>query len=162
MGQHQQYLQLLSSQALDSSRICHRIPWTVDARKLKGNDKQAVSPPFELSFEGNPHVIFKMMIYPTVTSEQKGGAAFKKSKGYGYVQLKCEAELQDTDAMVYWRLRVGQETRGPVKHNFSMSAVSRLKDNELWDFTSAVNNDSQTFDVSLEVMKAAACRTQLQ
>ncbi|CAE8669697.1 unnamed protein product [Polarella glacialis] len=44
-----------------------RVHWTVDARKLRGNDKQAVSPPFELSFGSQfPNVTFKMMIYPKV------------------------------------------------------------------------------------------------
>jgi len=78
------------------SRNAFRINWTVDARKLRGNDKQAVSPPFELSFgPGHPSVTFKMMIYPKVSSENKGGASFKKAKGKGSIQLKCEAELEE-------------------------------------------------------------------
>merc|ERR1719217_1037191 len=45
----------------------YRVHWTVDARKLRSNDKQAVSPPFELSFGPHfPSVIFKMMAYPKV------------------------------------------------------------------------------------------------
>merc|ERR1711865_1197386 len=52
--------------------MVYRVNWTVDGRKLRGNDKQAVSPPFELSFGGNfPAVTFKMMIYPKVVNDGK-------------------------------------------------------------------------------------------
>lgn len=137
---------------------CHRVNWTVDARKLKGNDKQAVSPPFELNFGLHyPSVIFKMMIYPRVVSENKGGASFKKAKGHGFVQLKCEAELSEAIAQVTWRISIGsgeqrQDPRGPVHHNFALSAVSRLpKEREEWDFLQAVDQESMTFVVCLEI-----------
>mmetsp|Transcript_87962 Transcript_87962/g.247144 ORF Transcript_87962/g.247144 Transcript_87962/m.247144 type:complete len:458 (-) Transcript_87962:88-1461(-) len=137
----------------------HRIHWTVDARKLRGNDKQAVSPPFELSFgAGFPSVIFKMMIYPKVVSDSKGGASFKKAKGHGFVQLKCEAELQESVANVDWRISIGsgerlQAPRGPVTHNFALSAVSRLaREQEEWNFNEAVDPESSTFVVCLEII----------
>jgi hypothetical protein len=131
----------------------------VDARKLKGNDKQAVSPAFELSFGPEfPNVTFKMMIYPKVSSDAKGGASFKKGKGKGYVQLKCEAELSEAVAQVAVRIGCGadaltQPMRGPIRHNFSHSAVCGLpKDQEEWDFNTVVNPDSQTFLVLLEIV----------
>merc|ERR1740130_529695 len=65
---------LMRSFSLNTST--YRIQWHVDARKLRGNDKQAVSPPFEISFGGQA-VTFKMMIYPKVVSDAKGGASFK-------------------------------------------------------------------------------------
>eukprot|EP00933_Yihiella_yeosuensis_P081163 TRINITY_DN94711_c0_g1_i1.p1 TRINITY_DN94711_c0_g1~~TRINITY_DN94711_c0_g1_i1.p1 ORF type:complete len:430 (+),score=88.61 TRINITY_DN94711_c0_g1_i1:62-1351(+) len=138
---------------------CSRVHWTVDARKLKGNDKQAVSPPFELSF-GNQHpdVTFKMMIYPKSTSDTKGGASFKRSKGHGFVQLKCEAELSHALANVSFRISIGsqekqQPFRGPVSHNFSKNAVCGLpKETEEWDFSTVVDPDSQTFVVCLEIV----------
>lgn len=137
----------------------YRIHWTVDARKLRGNDKQAVSPPFELSF-GNqfPNVTFKMMIYPKQINDGKGGASFKKARGRGFVQLKCEAELTEALAPVNFRITIGsadkaQTSRGPVLHNFSQSAVSGLpKDIEEWDFNTVVDQESMTFVVCLEIV----------
>lgn len=137
-----------------------RVHWTVDARKLRGNDKQAVSPPFELSFGAAfNHVTFKMMIYPKVMNDNKGGASFKKAKGRGYIQLKCEAELSEAVAQVRFRLSIGgsagksEEPRGPMLHNFAQSAVCGLpKEMEEWDFNSVVDNDSMTFVVCLEIV----------
>eukprot|EP00927_Polykrikos_kofoidii_P041827 TRINITY_DN3568_c0_g1_i2.p1 TRINITY_DN3568_c0_g1~~TRINITY_DN3568_c0_g1_i2.p1 ORF type:complete len:312 (-),score=52.33 TRINITY_DN3568_c0_g1_i2:44-886(-) len=135
-----------------------RVHWTVDARKLRGNDKQAVSPPFELSFGSQyPNVIFKMIIYPMFVNDAKGGASFKKARGHGFVQLKCEAELSEAHAQVSYRIYIGsgdklQAPRGPVLHNFAHSAVSRLpKKEEEWDFNAAVDQESMTFCVCLEV-----------
>jgi len=144
---------------------CFRVHWTVDARKLRGNDKQAVSPPFELSFGSQfPNVTFKMMIYPKIVNDSKGGASFKKAKGRGYVQLKCEAELSEAIANVQFRISIGsgdrqEDPRGPVSHNFSSSAVCGLpKDLEEWDFQSVVDQESMTFVVCLEIVPKAAGR----
>jgi len=141
---------------------CFRVHWVVDARKLRGNDKQAVSPPFELSFGSQfPNVTFKMMIYPKIVNDSKGGASFKKAKGRGYVQLKCEAELSEAIANVSFRISIGsgdkhEEPRGPVSHNFSSSAVCGLpKDLEEWDFASVVDQESMTFVVCLEIVPKA-------
>jgi len=141
---------------------CFRVHWTVDARKLRGNDKQAVSPPFPLAFGSRfPNVNFKMMIYPKVVNDSKGGASFKKAKGRGYVQLKCERELPEDVAGVSFRLSVGgggrhEEPRGPVAHNFHASAVCGLpRDLEEWDFQGAVDQESMTFVVCLEIVPKA-------
>jgi len=138
----------------------YRVYWTVDARKLRANDKQAVSPPFQLSFGDHfPNVAFKMMIYPKIVNDSKGGASFKKARGRGFVQLKCEAELFDVAAPVNFRIAIGsketlQEPRGPVCHNFSASAVCGLrKEEEEWDFAAVVDQESMTFVVCLEIVK---------
>jgi len=134
-----------------------RVYWTVDARKLRGNDKQAVSPPFDLKF-GEQSTTFKMMIYPKVVNDGKGGASFKKSGGRGFVQLKCEAELAGDPSHVNFRISIGtgdkqQGFRGPVSHNFSSSAVCGLpKDQDEWDFNSARDDASSTFVVCLEIV----------
>merc|ERR550537_1892310 len=113
------------TRAVSVSSGVNRVHWNVDARKLRGNDKQAVSPAFELSFgPAHPSVTFKMMIYPKVVNDSKGGASFKKAKGKGYVQLKCEAELSEEVANACFRISIGsgdnvQPPRGPVHHNFS-------------------------------------------
>jgi len=136
--------------------------WWVDARKLRGNDKQAVSPPFEMSSEAPiPGVKFKMMIYPKVMSDQKGGASFKKANGRGFVQLKCEAELSEATATFSFRISIGmgenkQAFRGPKIHNFLKGAVCGLdKHEEEWDFQTVVDPETMTFVVCLEIVPLA-------
>jgi len=144
---------------------CFRTLWWVDARKLRGNDKQAVSPPFKISSGGSfPSVRFKLMIHPKVMSGQKGGASFKKANGRGLVQIKCEAELSDAIANFRFRISIGtgenqQVPRGPKVHNFLASALCGLdKDEEEWDFQSAVDPESMTFVVCLEILPLADAR----
>lgn len=36
----------------DSTSGAYHVTWTIDARKLDSNDKQAVSPSFEMSWKG--------------------------------------------------------------------------------------------------------------
>jgi hypothetical protein len=139
----------------------YRVTWTADARKLRSNDKQAVSPPFELSLGPQfPRVIFKMMAYPKIMGDGKGGASFKKANGRGFVQLKCESELTDVVGAITFRISIGnaptaQAPRGPVAHNFASSAVCGLpRENgvEEWDFSAVVDQESLTFVVCLEMM----------
>lgn len=135
------------------------IRWTVDARKLRGNDKQVVSPPFEICFGPQfPKVIFKLMIYPKASNLTRGGAAFKKSNGRGYIQLKCEGDISESIAQAAFWISIGsgdqeQPPRGPVSHNFSRGAVCGLpRSEEDWDFSVVVDHESMTFDVSLEIL----------
>lgn len=135
----------------------YRVLWIVDARKLRGNDKQAVSPPFELFISGQQGTTFKMMIYPSSSSSAKKGACFKKALGRGYIQLKCEAELPETFAEVSYKVSIGsgaqaQEPRGST-HDFSKSAICGLpKGDDTWDFNSVVDQASMTFNVVLELV----------
>mmetsp|Transcript_67371 Transcript_67371/g.161561 ORF Transcript_67371/g.161561 Transcript_67371/m.161561 type:complete len:386 (+) Transcript_67371:87-1244(+) len=142
----------------------NRILWTVDARKLKNNDKQAVSPPFTVAFSDPSltDITFKMMLYPKSNPlDQKGGCSFKKAKGKGFVQLKCEAELDTASSAATLSFRIGvgapgspnaQPMRGPVMHNFSQSAVCGLpKEEEEWDFNEVVDPGSMTFVVNLAI-----------
>lgn len=147
--------------AMSINSHVYRVNWTVDGRKLRGNDKQAVSPPFDLSLGTHGSVTFKMMLYPKTVADGRGGASFKKAKGCGYVQLKCEAELTEALAQVNFRLGIGsgdtiQESRGPVCHNFAQSAVAGLpRDQEEWDFMQVLDENSQTFVVTLEIVPRA-------
>merc|ERR1712117_227947 len=51
-----------------------RFPWTVDARRLKSKDRDAVSPPHELAFDGGLRTLhFKIVIKPKPTNGQRGG-----------------------------------------------------------------------------------------
>merc|ERR1719253_1353210 len=70
-----------------------RIRWTVDARKLKSTDREAVSPTFDVG-----EMKFKMVLKPKAMDSNKGGACFKKSRNKGYVELRCVTELDIEDA----------------------------------------------------------------
>merc|ERR1719188_1809171 len=133
---------------------CHRVAVTLNARKLTGNDKQAVSPSFDLNVGGRS-APFKIMIYPTITNEQKGGASFKKSKGKGTVQIKCEEALAEgAFPPLKFRIAIGSGDnraafRGPWTHDFCVTNMWALQ-TEVWDFLSVVDQRSSTFAVVLE------------
>uniref|UniRef100_A0A7S1RX80 Uncharacterized protein n=1 Tax=Alexandrium catenella TaxID=2925 RepID=A0A7S1RX80_ALECA len=138
----------------------YRVSWTVDARKLSGSERVAVSPPFELSCP--TPMTFKMMILPKANSDRRGGASFRKSGGRGIVQVKCEAQTSEfAGGFLTFRITAGRNledaTRKParraVKHNFTKSLVCALQDeHEEWDFRLMVDEASQTFAVCLEVL----------
>lgn len=127
-----------------------RVRWTVDARKLKGNDKTVVSPPFEIPSKATG--TFKMMINPA-PSKLKGGATFRNSSGRGYVQLKCDTASESTLRI---RFAIGhgeEEPRGPLEHNFAFNGVCGLpKEIAEWDFTKVVDEAAKTFVVCLELL----------
>eukprot|EP00933_Yihiella_yeosuensis_P044516 TRINITY_DN3974_c0_g2_i1.p1 TRINITY_DN3974_c0_g2~~TRINITY_DN3974_c0_g2_i1.p1 ORF type:complete len:478 (+),score=93.28 TRINITY_DN3974_c0_g2_i1:97-1434(+) len=139
----------------------HRIRWTVDARKLKSTDREAVSPQFELTF-GAP-VMFKMIMKPKAVSNERGGSCFKRSRGKGTVELRS-INLDSTSELavkpvVTFRIGVGSSTikpekiRGPVRHDFSEKPISGLPDGQaIWDFGRCVDEATQTFVVCLEVL----------
>jgi len=144
--------------------------WTVDARKLKASDRVAVSPAFFLPIGKNRKAIqFKMMLTPTPSSQGKGGSSFRKSKGLGHIQLKCEAQVtpgEDESFPLSFRMAVGSgigedsrwlEARGPLEHDFLKQSIfppcptGQDKD---WDFISIVDESSETFVVGLEAWRA--------
>ncbi|CAE8710370.1 unnamed protein product [Polarella glacialis] len=148
----------------------YRIRWTVDARKLISTDREAVSPSFELSFFAGP-VVFKMILRPRQISSERGGACFRGSRGKGTVELRCMAESDTAEKLaVTFRLGVGSSNnsnsssnsnsmklRGPVRHDFSEKQTSGLPPGQAeWDFRRAVDEDTQTFVVCLEILSGAA------
>uniref|UniRef100_A0A7S4QZK3 Uncharacterized protein n=1 Tax=Alexandrium monilatum TaxID=311494 RepID=A0A7S4QZK3_9DINO len=138
----------------------YRVSWTVDARKLSGSERVAVSPPFELSCP--TPMTFKMMILPKANSDRRGGASFRKSGGRGIVQVKCEAQTNEfSGGVLTFRIAAGKNLedakrkppRRVVKHNFTKSLVCALQDeHEEWDFRQMVDEASQTFAVCLELV----------
>lgn len=141
----------------------YRIRWTVDARKLKSTDKEAVSPQFDLTFSGGV-VPFKMIMRPRAVAQERGGASFKRSRGRGNIQLRCMAESDDgTKPVVTFRLGVGSDKaakqlkpRGPVRHDFSEKNICGLPaGQDDWDFGKAVDDKTQTFVVCLEILSGS-------
>lgn len=143
-----------------TSAGCTHVHWTVDARKLEGQDKQAVSPVFSVELPGYGPTPFKLVLYPKATNDGKHGAGFKKAKGHGRVVLKCEAQLPENLADVSFRVGVGrpgpeketlQPFRGPVSQNFfEHSCHGLLKSDEDWDFSASVD-ESRSFLVTVEI-----------
>jgi hypothetical protein len=143
----------------DASTGVRYVIWTVDAKKLRGSDKVAVSPPFEV--EGALGQ-FKMMLCPKAISDRKGGSSFKKAKGKGFVQIKCEAELgSNMDNNLLLNVSVGNgrpdaywqsPLKDPVQHNFEDCGVCCLptRPEDEWNFLRAVDEPSGTFAVRLE------------
>jgi len=129
-----------------------RASWTVDAHKLRGNDTHATSPSFDLA----PGVKAKLMLQPKAMGTKKGQAAFKKSKGCGAVELKCESDNSILIPPITFFLRIGsgeqkQPRRGPVTHSFDNGCVCGLpKDEDEWNFNAAVDHKSHTFTVHIE------------
>jgi hypothetical protein len=144
-----------------------QVDWIVDARKMKGNDRQVVSPPFELPVFAasgqEAQVTFKLMICALSRGDWKGGTSFKKSSSKGVIHLKCEGDLDESVADVSFCFAVGSAAglptslpRGPLTHNFARCAVGRLPDDQAeWDFTSAVDEDSLTLLVRVAAMPCA-------
>merc|ERR1719198_305962 len=138
-----------------------RIRWTVDARKLKSSDREAVSPIFTVSCGGE--VNFKMVLKPKVMDSNKGGACFKKSRNKGYVEMRCVSDLETAGPLVKptltFRLQVGsakrtEAFRGPVRHNFADRAMCGLPEGQdEWDFGKVVDHSNQTFGIILELLK---------
>lgn len=146
----------------DVQAACLRLEWVVSARKLTSTDTHPhVSPAFELSFgEHCPSANFKMLIHPLVVNDKKGGGSFKKAGGRGYVEIACEQELPAGVPDVQFRISIGSGerrsvARGPVSHNFAERSVAGLpKKQGLWDFNVAVDRETHTFVVCLELLSS--------
>jgi len=146
-----------------SSKTGHcQMSWRVDARKLRGNIKQMVSPTFDVPLaNGATGFPFKMTLYPRGYGDCKGGTSFEKSHGRGSVQVKCESQLPPELVQLGFTLTVGngnrkKSTRGPVWHDFSESAVAALpKGQDEWDFYDVIDRQSETFVVTLEMIPPA-------
>eukprot|EP00928_Gymnodinium_smaydae_P040341 TRINITY_DN27368_c0_g1_i2.p1 TRINITY_DN27368_c0_g1~~TRINITY_DN27368_c0_g1_i2.p1 ORF type:complete len:597 (+),score=119.28 TRINITY_DN27368_c0_g1_i2:46-1791(+) len=131
----------------------HQVLWTIDAGKLKGHERQSVSPSFQLPT--NLDANFRLVLCPKLNPDSKGGASFKKASGWGSVQLKCEASsgiatflLSVSDGRPDYR----RQPRGPVTHNFAMQSTCGLpKEQEQWDFNKVVDEATQTFVVHLDI-----------
>mmetsp|Transcript_133581 Transcript_133581/g.236376 ORF Transcript_133581/g.236376 Transcript_133581/m.236376 type:complete len:371 (+) Transcript_133581:67-1179(+) len=128
-----------------SDLIC----WQVDAKKLRSNERQIISPSFKISQQAS----IKMMIKPKSAGERKGQAGFRSSRGLGSVEVKF-VEGSAVAPKLRFCISVGdQPQRGPFEHDFGSSSVCSLpQDMEEWDFSSCVNPESSSFLVSLQVL----------
>lgn len=147
----------LTMETTSSGKV--RVFWALPATKLDSLDKQAVSPSFDLDLAGDEgKQPFKMIVHPTPKNDGRRGAGFKKSKGKGWIELKCEAPRESGSQGIVFRFAVGrddvrQPTRDVVAHDFAEmgSCCGLPKGNDQWDFRAAVD-EHKTFVVILEVM----------
>eukprot|EP00931_Biecheleriopsis_adriatica_P065136 TRINITY_DN39769_c0_g1_i1.p1 TRINITY_DN39769_c0_g1~~TRINITY_DN39769_c0_g1_i1.p1 ORF type:complete len:512 (-),score=95.72 TRINITY_DN39769_c0_g1_i1:54-1589(-) len=129
-------------------------PWVVNASKLRGSDRQIVSPPFSLDL-GQQSAAFRLILVPKPSDSGKG-ANFSRSRGWGSVQVKCEAVLPHDAAHLVYTVWAGsgpkpRAPKGPVVHNFAENAISELPKNQgYWNFQEAVDKKSSTFTIWLE------------
>lgn len=140
-----------------ASGDCTHVHWTVDARKLQRQDKQAVSPKFMVDLPGQGPTPFKILLYAKEgTVSGKKGSGFVKVKGCGQVVLKCEAQLPESCSQIAFRIGVGrgaamQPFRGPAIENFFEQSCQGLPTaDEEWDFSASVEA-TNTFMVTLEI-----------
>eukprot|EP00927_Polykrikos_kofoidii_P072205 TRINITY_DN68349_c0_g1_i1.p1 TRINITY_DN68349_c0_g1~~TRINITY_DN68349_c0_g1_i1.p1 ORF type:complete len:434 (+),score=73.27 TRINITY_DN68349_c0_g1_i1:63-1364(+) len=153
----------------------YRYSWTLDASKLKGRERQAVSPPFEIPME--PIVNARLVLYPKANTSRKGGSSFKNSGGWGSLHLKCEASIGTVTFLLSIgngnvepqeqehepqqkrksQLQLRQQclrARGPVTCDLALNNMCCLpKGDELWDFSKAVDTATGTFTVSLHLIR---------
>jgi hypothetical protein len=143
-------------QIMSTASGTFQITWHVNAHKLKSMSRNMVSPFFAMPFGSNSaDADFKLMISATCTSTSWGGSTFKRSKGRGVIQLKCEDTLPQDTYICCW-MSVGQdeiqsEKRGPVKHNFAETATCSLpRGQEEWNFQEYARDGSVTVRVEVK------------
>jgi hypothetical protein len=125
------------------------LTWEVDAKRLRTRDQQIVSPTFDIS----PQMSCRLMLRPTSMGDKKRQTTFLKSSGCGSIEFKLvdiagPAPHLDLNASVGKGARK-QRLPGTVKHDFDWSSVCRLGDE--WDFRSAIDVESSSFVVCVEV-----------
>jgi len=134
-----------------------QVSWTVNAKVLDTSDKSAVSPEFFINVPGISTCPFRMVLIPRARGERRGAGSFKKAKGHGRIELKCEGKLPEhapTFRVFLWI--GGKRARGPVEQNFAQQSVCGLpRDDDDWDFLAAAH-DFRTFNVHALVSGTSA------
>jgi hypothetical protein len=134
------------------------LEYIITGEKLRGSDSRIVPPTIELAdgHVNEPPLKFTLKLTPTTISNDKGGKNFKKSKGKGSIDIKCEnpreAPLESYPFSFY--VAVGQHRHGPITHDFAIKNICTLP--KEWDFSGAVDytvdKKNGTFVVRREVV----------
>eukprot|EP00438_Fugacium_kawagutii_P035395 Skav201854 [mRNA] locus=scaffold484:337708:339166:- [translate_table: standard] len=132
------------------------IRWNVDGRKLESQDKQILSPEFDLQLPGvESSTPFRLMILAKET-RGKGCRGFLKAKGRSRFFIKCGRS--SVAAAVAFRITVApgtaaEESKVLRPHQFADRSCCPLQeDKEDWRLLSVVDNDSKHFEVMVEVL----------
>jgi len=126
--------------------------WTVGARKLRGSDKQAISPLFELPLGPNGQSMqLRIMIYPKA-SDSKTPCNFRSSQGRGYIQVKYESDTVGKLPSVKVEMSVGTgnqaQAHRSIHHDFSSNAICGLpRSDDIWDFNSSIDLENNMLPI---------------
>eukprot|EP00933_Yihiella_yeosuensis_P075449 TRINITY_DN8485_c0_g1_i4.p1 TRINITY_DN8485_c0_g1~~TRINITY_DN8485_c0_g1_i4.p1 ORF type:complete len:546 (-),score=103.62 TRINITY_DN8485_c0_g1_i4:248-1885(-) len=118
------------------------VHWAVDAKKLYSTDARIVSPQFMINVPEYGPLPFKVSLHAKLVINNKRGGGFKKAKGKGSVELKCEAPHLDSSLELAFTIRCGrgatlQPPRGPILNNFTEKSCAGLPEGkDEWDFRS--------------------------
>jgi hypothetical protein len=139
--------------------------WVPPGKSMKSTNKHALSQKFELTLGSGRTETFILMLFPKTSYTGKGGSSFKKCKAKGYLQLKCEANLdipagRELDFRFYASKLKEDGDGSPyhysdwVTHDFSSHAVYSMPKEERYMFhlPSAASNDKRHFEVGIEVV----------
>lgn len=131
-----------------------QIHWKVDARKLESQEKQILSPEFELTLPGVGPTPFRLMILAKET-RGKGCRGFLKAKGRGRLFLKCgRSSLPESDTALALCVTIGRESKVLKAHHFAEHSCCPLQEGkEDWDLLSVVDQVSRHFEVDVEVLR---------
>jgi hypothetical protein len=136
--------------SFNAARRTYEVLWHADAGFMQKKDKHLVSQPFGLNLWQHRESagVFRLMIHPK-------GSSFKKSKGVCVVKLKCASDLElgSHDVKIKFSITVGNETRGPFLHDFSLHPIAELpKDQRDWNLKLGVQAaQSNTMSIFLQV-----------
>lgn len=134
-----------------------QVRWKVDGRKLESQEKQMLSPEFELDLPKVGPTPFRLMILAKET-RGKGCRGFLKAKGCGRLFIKCgSSSLPEGIQPMGFRVTVGAGSSAEIKavaaHEFSEHPCCPLqKDKETWDLLVAIDEATKRFEVLVEVL----------
>jgi hypothetical protein len=147
---------------LKATTSCTHVHWAVDARKLRRDDKQAVSPAFSVMLPGFGMAPFKILLYAnSVPKAGRKSGGFVKANACGRVLLKCESQLPPSCADIAFRIGIGRDDvvqpfRGPAVRNFSEHSCQGLPAcEEEWCFAKGVDQND-IFVVTAEIAPKSA------
>lgn len=132
------------------------VRWTVDARKLESQDKQILSPQFDLYSKEGTITPFRLMILAKET-RGKGCRGFCKAKGHGRLFMKCESSSVSEMAPVAFRVTVGPGTAAEKSkvleaHQFADHSCCPFQEGkEDWDLLPTADM-SKHFEIMVEVL----------
>ena len=129
---------------LNTSTGSLEIQWIATARKLTSNDRVFTSPDFKIL-----GMRFKMFVCARPTDGGLTGS-FRHASGFGHVFLKYEAQSPHEDLSLEFRLSVGTRSQ-EVRHNFGRMATWGPSGAPAWDLSAAVDRQSMTLRILLEV-----------
>jgi len=133
------------------------VVWCVDGSRFDSHQERILSPEFNLNFPGQAEPFsFRMVILATQTGG-KHGAGFKKARGRGSIELKCQSAVPPNVGAVTLNISMGhgsrkQEAPTAIWHNFADKTCCLLKNGEEvdWDFKQSI--DGKGCEISVEVL----------